>query len=68
MLKFILGLFCGISVGMVLAPASGEQTRQQLRAKAEQWRDQEIEKGRHLAREVGSDVAERLYDRAVGEE
>ena len=68
MLRFFFGLFCGICVGMVIAPARGEETRHQLRAKAGEWRGQQIEKGRREAREIGSEVAERLYDRAVGEE
>jgi gas vesicle protein len=68
MLKFLLGVFCGISLGMVIAPASGEETRRQLVHKVEDLKQAGIEKDRQTAREIGSEVAERLYDRAVGEE
>ncbi|MFB3813803.1 MAG: hypothetical protein ACE14L_06800 [Terriglobales bacterium] len=68
MVKFMFGLFCGIALGMVVAPASGVETRRQLRQKAEQWKESGSEKGRQEPRAFGSDVAERMYDRAVGEE
>jgi gas vesicle protein len=67
MIRFMIGLFCGVTLGMVAAPASGEETRRRLRWRAERWREASITKGREAAREVGSAVAEKLYDRAVGE-
>lgn len=68
MLKFLFGVFCGIAVGMVVAPASGDETRRQLRDKVEELKTTSIEKGRETARDVGATVGERLYDRAIGEE
>ena len=31
MLKFLIGIGCGVGLGLLLAPASGEQTREQLK-------------------------------------
>ncbi len=68
MLKFLLGICCGIALGMVIAPASGAETRQQLLDKAEELKETGLEKGRQKARVLGSQTAERLYDRVVGEQ
>lgn len=67
MLKFLFGLGIGSAIGIVFAPASGVETRQQLANKAEEIRDRGIEAGRRKARETGSQVGERLYDKAIGE-
>lgn len=64
MLKFLFGLAIGTFIGLVSAPASGEETRRQLADKAEQMRDRGIEAGRQKSREVG----EKLFDKAVGED
>ncbi len=68
MLRFLFGIFCGITVGMVVAPASGDETRRQLLDKVEELKIASIEKGRDTARDVGATVGERLYDRAISEE
>jgi gas vesicle protein len=61
-------LFCGVTLGIVMAPARGEETRRRLHQRVEQWHERQVERGRETARDVGSAVAERLYDRAVGDE
>ena len=66
-MKFFLGLGIGIALGLLVAPAPGVETREQLADKAEQLKRQGLEYGREQAREVGSEVGERLYDKAVGE-
>jgi gas vesicle protein len=67
MIKFLLGISIGAAIGLVIAPASGEETRRQLLEKADDLKRQGVEAGRRQAREVGSDVGERLFDKAVGE-
>ena len=36
---FVVGMGIGVAVGMLLAPRSGEETRQLLRAKADEGKD-----------------------------
>jgi gas vesicle protein len=67
-MKFFFGLCIGIAAGLLFAPARGEVTRQQIADKAEELRRQGVEKGREQAREIGSEVGERLFDKAIGEE
>jgi gas vesicle protein len=68
MLRFLLGISIGAAIGLVVAPASGEETRRQLRERADELKQRGVEAGRRQAREVGSQVGERLFDKAVGEE
>lgn len=68
MVRFFIGLFCGVTVGILIAPARGEETRRRLHERVEQWHERQVEQGREAARDVSSAVAERLYDRAVGDE
>lgn len=67
MLRFLFGLSLGAAIGLLVAPARGEVTRQQLENKAEALKRSGIEAGREKAREVGSHAGERLYDKAIGE-
>ncbi len=67
MLRFLVGLSIGVIAGIVFAPASGEETRRQLGEGAERLKERGIEAGRQQAREVGSQVGERVYDKAIGE-
>ncbi|HYG98076.1 MAG TPA: YtxH domain-containing protein [Terriglobales bacterium] len=67
MLRFLFGISIGVAVGVLFAPASGEQTRRELANKAEDLKNRGVEAGRQQAREVGSNVGERVYDRAIGE-
>lgn len=54
MLKFIAGLVCGAGVGLLIAPASGEDTRRRL---AQAVRDPE-----ELARETVTNIREKAGD------
>lgn len=67
-MKFFLGLSIGIAAGLLFAPARGEETRRQIVEKADELRQQGIEKGREQARDIGSEVGERLFNKAVGAE
>jgi len=67
-MKFLLGLIAGGCIGLLIAPAPGEQTRRELRDKAEDLKDRGIEKGREQAGDLGRQVGERLFDKAVEEE
>ncbi len=66
MLRFLFGVSLGLAVGLLVAPASGEQTRRELANKAEELKNRGIEAGRQQAREVGSNFGERVYDKAIG--
>lgn len=76
MTKFLLGLGLGVMIGTVIAPASGEETRRQLREKAEDFRDEKLgsmmEMGRQKSGEVGREAGEKAFEKAakkvVGEE
>lgn len=67
-MKFFLGLIAGVAVGLLVAPAPGEQTRRELVEKAEELKERGIEKGRRQAGDIGREVGERLFDKAVGED
>jgi gas vesicle protein len=75
MTKFMVGLGLGVTIGVLVAPASGEETRRQLREKAEDLRDEKlgnvIQKSRVKASEVAR-AAEQSVDkvavRMAGEE
>ncbi len=65
-MKFLLGLGLGVTIGTLIAPASGEETRRQLIEKAEELRDDRLarmmEMGRHKAGELGHDAGERAFE------
>ena len=74
MLKFIAGIGCGVALGLLIAPASGEETREQLRELAQE----PVEAARRKARDVrqsagdmganlGRQAAERIVDKATPE-
>lgn len=72
MTKFMLGLGLGVAVGMLIAPASGEETRRQLAEKAEDLAEaprlkvqEALQKGREKAGEIGQETAENAFDEAV---
>ena len=67
-MKFLLGLFTGIVMGLVFAPARGEVTRRRIVETAEEAKQRAIEAGRKKAGEYGREVGERVFDKAVGEE
>lgn len=69
MTKFLVGLGLGVTLGVLVAPASGEETRRQLRDKAEDFRDEKlgnvIQKSRVKAGEVARQAAEQSVDRVA---
>ncbi len=67
-MKFLLGLFAGACIGVLLAPAAGEQTRRELLEKAEELKQRGLEKGRAQAGDIGRQVGEHLFNKAVGED
>ena len=67
-MNFLLGVVVGSCIGLLVAPAPGEQTRRELLEKAEELKQRGLEKGREQAGDLGRQVGERLFDKAVGEE
>lgn len=54
-MRFFLGLGVGYLIGMLLAPASGQELRRQLAERADQF-------GREKAREIGQRAGEKAYE------
>jgi gas vesicle protein len=62
---FIVGMGIGVAVGMLLAPRSGEETRQILRVKADEGKDfvrAKTEEGREYVRRRGSEIRDSAAD------
>jgi gas vesicle protein len=58
---FIVGLGVGVAVGMLLAPRSGEETRQLIRAKADEGSDylrSRAEESREFVKRRGQELRE----------
>jgi len=74
MLKFLIGIGCGIAAGLLLAPAPGEETREQLRELASRQREvarrkvQEVREDiAQMGANLGRQVAEKAVDKIVPE-
>ncbi len=67
-MKFIWGLLIGAGLGLLFAPASGEQTRERLSQSMDEMKESAINRGREKAGDWGREAGERLFDKAVGEE
>ncbi|HEU5451218.1 MAG TPA: YtxH domain-containing protein [Terriglobales bacterium] len=72
MKSFLIGLGVGVAAGLLLAPASGEETRHRIAEGAHDLREQGqrkvakvIRMGRREAGDAGRDAAQKAYDRAV---
>ncbi|HLK34595.1 MAG TPA: YtxH domain-containing protein [Terriglobales bacterium] len=52
---FLLGLGLGYGIGLLIAPASGEEFRQHLAERADDY-------GRQKAREIGQQAGEKAYE------
>lgn len=74
MLKFLIGIGCGVGLGLLIAPAAGEETREQLldiakrpgdaaRQKVQQVREDVAQMGANLGRQV----AEKAVDKVIPE-
>src|SRR2546427_5715597 len=62
---FVVGMGIGVAVGMLLAPRSGEETRQLLRAKADEGKDYlraKADESKEFVRRRGSELRESASD------
>ena len=62
---FIVGVGIGVAVGMLLAPRSGEETRQLLRDKADESKDflrAKADESREFVRKRGSELRDSASD------
>jgi gas vesicle protein len=62
-MKFLLGIITGAALGLVFAPAPGEQTREELAQKARQWSEVPAQKAAELAqasKQKAGDLGARL--------
>jgi gas vesicle protein len=64
-MKFLLGLGLGAFIGMVIAPAPGEQTRRQLRQRGEEELASAVRTGRQKAGDLGRDAGQKAFDEAA---
>jgi gas vesicle protein len=74
MLKFLIGIGCGVGLGLLIAPAPGEQTREQLMDLASRPADaardkvQEVREGiAEMGADLGRQVAQKAMDQVVPE-
>ena len=75
MMKFLMGLAAGAIVGVLVAPASGEETRRRLKERAEELTNEKVgevvQMGRERAGEMAKQAAEKAFDsgaqKVVGE-
>ena len=68
MLKFIAGLVCGAGVGLLIAPASGEDTRRRLAQAArnpEELAREAVSNIREKAGDMGADLGRQAAQKAV---
>ncbi len=74
MLKFVIGILCGVAAGLLLAPAAGSETREELmqrikdpaglaRDKVAEVREKVGEMGANLGREA----AQKAVDKVIPE-
>ena len=78
MVKFLIGVGCGIGLGLLVAPAPGEQTREQLlriakdpaeaaRRKVQDVREDIAEMGAELGRKVAEKAADKVIPEALNQ-
>jgi len=64
-MKFLFGLALGVTMGMLFAPASGEETRQNLADKARDVAENQEQKLRQKAGDMGARVGREAAEAAV---
>ena len=64
-MKFVLGLGTGIMLGLLFAPATGEETRRELAAKAEDFAQDSQRKILQKAGDMGSELGRKAAESAV---
>ena len=65
---FIVGMGIGVAVGMLMAPRSGEETRQLLREKADESKDYlrtKADESKEFVRRRGSELRESASENAL---
>ncbi len=65
MLRFLLGLGLGYGLGLLIAPASGEETRRQLMQQGEEKLADVVQVGRERAGEIGREASQKAFDEAA---
>jgi len=79
MLKFIIGIGCGIGLGLLIAPAPGEETREQLldiakrpgdvaRQKVQQVREDIAQMGANLGRQVAEKAVDKVLPNTLNQQ
>ena len=71
-MKFVLGLLSGVALGLIFAPASGEETRERLMNEANELAEmprrkaqEAVDSGREKVGELAKQKAEEAYSNAV---
>lgn len=64
-MKFVLGLAVGVMLAVIFAPASGEETRQELASKVRDIAESKERKLEQKAGELGSRVGRQAAEAAV---
>jgi hypothetical protein len=65
MLKFLLGLSLGYGLGLLIAPAPGEETRRELRERSAEKVADVVEMGRERAGQIGREAGQKAFDEAA---
>ncbi len=65
MLRFLFGLALGYGLGLLIAPAPGEQTRRELRERGQEKLADVVEMGRERAGEFGREAGQKAFDEAA---
>lgn len=71
-MRFLLGLFTGMSLGLIFAPARGEETRAELARRVSELSELPAQKaaevaqaGKQKAGDIGAEVGRRAAEAAV---